>query len=269
MWERLVYLLILVITVGTPVFLILQETRPGIDLSHQILTTQKCESLRSQRIYRGNFALTTLNGCHLDGLELGRSSWFLSKGDPKTSFRGVSAWDANFAQVQMPEVDFSGSDLRSSDFELAHLSGAVLSFANLTSANLKGVDLSGSKMQSVVLVSSSIQGSTFLNANLFDANFQGSEIVSSSFEGANLKGANFSYLPGRIDEYTLLKNTSFRNSNIIGGTFDRAKFTNLDFRGANLSNVKLNCDQVAEITIDKATVIALPTGCKILPRIVP
>lgn len=195
--------------------LIVDYSRAGVDYSTQTLTAEKCTALKTERTFRGDFSLTSLPGCQLDGLELGYSSWTQSKGGPGTSFRKVAAAYANFSQVTMPGVSFSGANLESANLRLANFSGGDFSLTNLRSANLDGTNFSGAKMPGSYLGLSSMEGTLFQNAELTGANFEGSEIRNADFSKASLRGANFSYRSSTKYDYNArLGNVSFRKADL-------------------------------------------------------
>jgi uncharacterized protein YjbI with pentapeptide repeats len=176
--------------------------RAGVDYSSQTLTADKCGKLKTERTFRGNFALTSLTGCLLDGLELSYSSWAQSKADPGTSFRKAKAANADFSQATMPAVSFSGINLEFANLKLGNFQKADFSLSNLGLATLDGADFSGAKMMSIYLGRSSIAGTSFIGANLRGADFEGSSIIGSYFRGADLRGANFSLKSGKYDTIT-------------------------------------------------------------------
>ena len=77
-----------------------------------------------------------------------------------SAFRADMTW-GSFIRADLPEVNFSGSNLRRTAFLSADLTDADLTDTDLTDANLTGADLSGADLSGA-----NLSGANFSEANL-------------------------------------------------------------------------------------------------------
>lgn len=118
----------------------------------------------------------------------------LSVADIKTDLKGQTITDADFKEVHLDQVDFSGSNLHHSTlskawgakarFVKSNLHHARMFFADLTNADFREADLHSSYMQYADL-----QGAHLGKANLEKANLKGADLRHADMAEARLEGA--------------------------------------------------------------------------------
>jgi uncharacterized protein YjbI with pentapeptide repeats len=157
------------------------------------------------------------------------------------SLEGVSAPEANLADINLRYGPLKGANFSFSNLENANLKGADLSYANLAKANLSKANLSYADLSFA----------NFEGANLERANLEGSELRNailnkSNLYFANLRGAFLDY--AKINECELeeadlsqacLKAVDIKNSNLLGTVLKETYLYYTDFESSFANSVDL------------------------------
>ena len=89
----------------------------------------------------------------------------------------------SFREVEIWNMDLTGTDLSNMEFELSSFQNTVLDHVNLENSSVENALFDGC----------SLHGANFANANLKTASFRYCDLRESNIEGANLFGAVLEY----------------------------------------------------------------------------
>ena len=122
----------------------------------------------------------------------GLTEWPDGEGPPEGAVgykgvaRGMDLSDLNFAELDLFQVDLTGSLLSGAVFDRSGLEEAKLDRADLSGASLRDVDLDRAS-----LVDANLRGANLTGAQLQGADLRGADLTDAQLRGADLTGAVF------------------------------------------------------------------------------
>lgn len=148
-----------------------------------------------------------LNKADLRGAEL-----------PNVDFSNSQLRYANFSEANLHNADFRNAELRKADFSRADLSNANFNSAYLSGAKLFNANLSNATFTDTYLGGSDLKDTDLNNAYLYGANLSYAKLNGANLHGANLFAANFSDAD--------LSNANLHDANLIGAQLVRTNLSN-------------------------------------------
>lgn len=154
---------------------------------------------------------------------------------------------AHMADIDLPGIDLSRTNLEWADFEGANLEGAVLVEADLTGSKMAEVDLEGAVLSRARLLEANLRSANLCRANLAGADLSRANLHRAGLQDANLEGAN---LRGAILYAADLNRANLRQANL----------EQCDLKYAKLEGAKLEGASLRGADVDDTTV--MPEGWK-------
>lgn len=203
--------------------------------------------------YNCSFAKTTLHGCDLSNVKMGKVNLsgamfggFL--GVPGANLSGITLYHSNADRIFLQHFDLSNAKLCSSS-----LKGASLFNAKIDNAQLMGVNFTDASLMGASAKNASAAGAIFNGANLSHTDLSGSNLSRANLIKANLESSN-------------LENARLQLSDLSDANITNAKWHPLSYWSRINACIKSLCKSTPPAKIAQGCRISSATGNESLKR---